>query len=244
MPVRQLSAATPKALDEFQDLRSVPNHRHFGRNPIIDRLRLAVPFDYIVISGLDLDSYRYGFGSSIDTDLPPAFVEAYEADRMFSLDPFVRAVRSAHSVIAESDVYALEKPPERLAYLARMYGIQNRTFFPVARNDLVYGAVYVCRTTPFTDEEKCFLSLVAEVIHTAITKPLMDRFAADELRLLAGEIACLRQASFGLTSEAIAVETGYQHHTVNTYMNSVIKKLGVTSRTHAAAEAIRRKLFT
>ncbi|MGV1886039.1 LuxR C-terminal-related transcriptional regulator [Rhizobium sp. 23-156E] len=42
----------------------------------------------------------------------------------------------------------------------------------------------------------------------------------------------------------MAVETGYQLHTVNTYMNSVIKKLGVTSRTHAAAEAIRRKLFS
>ncbi|MBO9136199.1 autoinducer binding domain-containing protein (plasmid) [Rhizobium sp. B230/85] len=229
MPVRQLAATTPKALDAFPDLRSVPRHRHFGRNPIIDRLRLAVTFDYIVISGLDLNNYRFGFGSSIDTDLPPAFFEAYEADRMFSLDPFIRAVRSAHSVIAESDVYARDKPPERLAYLARMYGVHNRTFFPVARNDVVYGAVYICRTTPFTDEEKCFLSLVAEVIHTAITKPLMDRFAADELRLLAGEIACLKQASFGLTSEAIAVETGYQLHTVNTYMNSVIKKLGVAS---------------
>ncbi|NTE87916.1 helix-turn-helix transcriptional regulator [Agrobacterium rubi] len=243
MPVSTLSVIAPNALDEFQDLKSVPNHRHFGKNPIVDRLKLAVPFDYIAISGLDVDRYRVGHGFSIDTDLPPAFLEAYDADRMFMLDPFVQAAKSSHSVVVEAEVYAEHSPPERLVYLARTFGIHNRTIFPILRNDVVYGAVCLCRTTPFTEDEILFVSLIAEAIHTAVTKPLMDRFAAEHLRLTKGELACLAQASLGLTSEAIGQQTGYQVETVNSYIKSATKKLGAANRTQAIAEAIRRRFI-
>lgn len=100
------------------------------------------------------------------------------------------------------------------------------------------------RSTPFEESELSFLSFVAGSIHTAVTKPLMDRFAADQLRLSKGEIACLAQASLGLTSEAIAIATGYQTDTVNSYIKSAVKKMGATNRTQAIAEAIRRRIIT
>lgn len=244
MPVSPLSVIAPNALDEFQDLRSVPNHRHFGENPIIERLKLAVPFDYIAISGLDVDHYRLGHGYSIDTDMPPTFIEAYDADRLFASDPFVQAAKSSHSVVVESEVYRQTKPPERLAYLARTFGIHNRTIFPILRSDVVYGAVMLCRRTPFCEDEITFIALIAEAIHTAVTKPLMERFAAQQLRLTKGELSCLEQASLGLTSDGIAERTGYQSDTVNSYMKTAAKKLGATNRTQAIAEAIRRRLIS
>ncbi|MGO7565678.1 autoinducer binding domain-containing protein, partial [Rhizobium johnstonii] len=79
------------ALDDYVDLRSVPKLRHFGKNDVIDLLRLAVPFDYIFISGLDVDHYRFVEGFSIDTDWPPAYLEAYESDQLIRVDPFVQA---------------------------------------------------------------------------------------------------------------------------------------------------------
>lgn len=244
MPVSPISILDPSALDPYTDLRSVPKHRHFGRNDIIDRLKMAVPFDYISISGLDVDHYRFGHGFSIDTDMPPAFLEAYDADHLFSVDPFILAAQSSTSIVVESEVYAEHEPPQRLIYLQRTFGLHNRTLIPVMRNDVVYGAICLARSTPFEESELNFLSVVAGSIHTAVTKPLMDRFAADQLRLSKGEIACLAQASLGLTSEAIAVTTGYQPDTVNSYIKSAVKKMGATNRTQAIAEAIRRRIIT
>ncbi|KQR69190.1 helix-turn-helix transcriptional regulator [Rhizobium sp. Leaf341] len=243
MLVSPLSIIEPNALDDYADLRSVPKHRFFGRNDLVDRFRLAVPFDYIVISGLDVDHYRFGAGFSIDTDLPPALLETYVADNLRCIDPFIQASRNARTVVVEQDVYARHEPPQRLLYLQRTFGVHNRTLVPIFRNDVVYGAICYTRSTPFTAAEIRFLALVSELIHTAVTKPLMDRFAADQIGLTKGELTCLEAASRGLTSEAIAVETGFQNDTVNSYIKSSVKKLGATNRTQAIVEALRRRLI-
>jgi DNA-binding CsgD family transcriptional regulator len=243
MPVSPLSILDANALDAYADLRSVPKHRFFGRNEFVDRFRLAVPFDYIAISGLDVDHYRFGAGFSIDTDFPPTFLESYDADRLVGIDPFIIAGKNSRTVIVENDVYAVHEPPQRLVYLQRTFGVFNRTLVPILRNDVVYGAICYTRSTPFSDEEIRFLSLISELIHTAVTKPLMDRFAADQMGLTKGELACLEAASRGLTSEAIAIETGFQNDTVNSYIKSSIKKLGATNRTQAIVEALRRRLI-
>jgi DNA-binding HTH domain-containing proteins len=243
MPVSPLSVLTPDALERFPDLQSVPRHRHFGKHPLIERLRAAVPFDYVFISGLDLDNYRFGSGCSIDTDLPPAYVETYYAEQLWNVDPFALAMRTATRIVCEKDLYAVAPPPERLTYLLETFGIHNRTLFPLLRGNVVYGGVWVTRKTPFSADELDFLSVVAGSIHAAVTRPLMDRFATEELKLSRGEIACLAHAGQGGTSEEIAARTGYQLDTVNSYLKSAIRKLGAANRTHAIAEAIRRRLI-
>jgi DNA-binding CsgD family transcriptional regulator len=243
MPGSRLSPRTADALDLYQDLRSVPKHRQLGRNDIVERFRLAVPFDYIAISGLDVDHYRFGGGYSTDTDLPPAFIEAYYAARLHESDPFVAAAHSSQDVVLEHLVYETTPPPPRLLYLARTFGVHNRTLVPVKRVDLVYGAVIVARSAPFEEGEIAFLSAVADCIHTAVTRPLMERFAAQQIGLTRGEMACLSKASLGLTSEAIAEATGFQTETVNSYIKAAIKKLGASNRVEAIAQALRRRLI-
>jgi DNA-binding CsgD family transcriptional regulator len=243
MPVSPLSIFDAKALDEYVDLSSVPRHRFFGRNEFVDRFRLAVPFDHIAISGLDIDHYGFGAGFSMDTDFPPQFLESYDADKLDAVDPFALASKKSRSIVVENKVYSLQEPPQRLLYLQRMFGILNRTLVPILRGEVVYGAVCYTRSTAFVAEEIRFLELVSELIHTTVTRPLMDRFAADQLGLTKGQLACLAAASRGLTSEAIAAKTGYRNDTVNSYIKSSIKKLGASNRTHAIVEAMRRRLI-
>jgi len=243
MPITPLSVVAPNALDDFQDLRSVPSHRHFGRIDAIDRFRLAVPFDYIYISGLDVDHYRFGIGVSVDTDMPPAYVDAYIADRLAAKDPFVRAAKTSRTPLREADVYVNSPPPQRLQYLAQTFAIENRTFFPIMRGEVVYGGVCVTRTTPFDANEMKFLELAAPCLHHAVTRPLMERFAAQQMKLTKGEIVCLSAASLGFTSEEIASQSGYQSDTVNSYIKNATKKLGASNRSQAIAEAIRRRLI-
>lgn len=243
MPVSALSVLDPDALKDYVDLRSVPSHRFFGQSDLIDRLRNAVPFDYIIVSGLDVDHYRFGGGLSIDTDLPPAFVEAYMGDRLQLVDPFVVAAKSSRDVVVEADVYATADVPQRLLYLQRTFNVHNRIIIPICREDTPYGTVGFTRTTPFNEQEIAFFQMVAKGIYKTFTRHLLDRFAADHMKLSKGELACLVQASLGLTSENIAKATGYQADTVNSYIKSATKKLGAANRTQAIAEAIRRKLI-
>lgn len=243
MPVSALSVLDPDALKEYVDLRSVPNHRFFGQCDLVSRLRNAVPFDYMLVSGLDVDHYRFGGGLSIDTDMPPAFIEAYMADNLQRVDPFVAAAKASRDVVIEADVYAMNEVPQRLLYLQRTFNVHNRTIIPICREYAPYGTVGFTRTTPFDEQEIAFLKMVAGGIYKTFTKQLRDRFVADHMRLSKGELACLVQASLGLTSENIAKATGYQAETVNSYIKSATKKLGATNRTHAIADAIRRKII-
>lgn len=228
---------------DFVDLASVPSTRFFHYHPFIERLRRAVHFDYIAVSGLDIDRFRFGRGQSIDTNLPPGYIETYAAEKLYLSDPLVAASLVAKDVVCDADVFMLAPPTARLQQLMTSFGVLNRTLFPLSRGDHVYGGITFMRTVRFDADEIDFLKRICEATHVAITKPLMDRFAADTMRLSSGELICLRLASHGLTSERIAAESGYQVETVNTYIKSAVKKVGASNRTEAIAEAIRRRLI-
>ncbi|RYH00595.1 MAG: LuxR family transcriptional regulator, partial [Alphaproteobacteria bacterium] len=144
------------SVHEFPDLQSVPQYRRLVKNPVVDKLRLAIPFDFIAISGLDVDDFRFGEKLFSDTTFPPAFIEAYIGEGLGKTDPFALAARQATQTVIEQEVYAREEPPQRLAYLARVSGIDNRTLFPIRRNDVTYGAITLARATPFEPGEIAF----------------------------------------------------------------------------------------
>ncbi len=233
----------PDHLDQYVDLASVPRHRFIHNHPFIERLRLAVPFDFVMVSGLDLDKFRFGTAQSIDTDFPPAFLEAYYEGRYHLTDPFVKLSSISEGVVIEGEVLKDVVLPERLSYLLDTFNVKNRTLFPIRRGTLIYGCVGFTRTTPFLAEEISFFAAIAEATHREITRPLVERFAAVELKLSAGELICLRLASKGMTSDQIASESGYQVDTVNTYIKHATRKIGATNRTQAIAEGIRRRLI-
>lgn len=242
MPFSRTLAST-LSIEHAVDLSSLPVRRHLPHHPFVERLRAAVPFDFFAVSGLDIDGYRFGSGHSIDTNVPPAYLDAYYGDGLLSSDPFVRASSTATSVVIEQEIYEQDPPPERLLYLALTFGVLNRTLFPIRRGSRVFGAVTFSRSTPFDSEEIGFLGNISGTMHAIITGPIMERFAAQEMRLTDGELDCLRVASLGKTSEEIAVACGYTTDTVNSYIKTATKKLSAKNRSHAIAEAIRRGLI-
>ncbi|MGV1917747.1 LuxR C-terminal-related transcriptional regulator [uncultured Agrobacterium sp.] len=242
MPFSRTLAST-LSFDHAVDLSSLPVRRHLPSHPFVERLRAAVPFDFFAVSGLDLDGYRFGSGHSIDTNVPPAYLDAYYGDGLLASDPFVKASSTATGVVIEQEIYKQDPPSERLLYLAHTFGVLNRTLFPIRRLSRIFGAVTFSRSTPFDREEIDFLGDISGTMHTIITKPIMERFAAQEMRLTDGELDCLRIASLGKTSEEIASACRYTTDTVNSYIKAATKKLSAKNRSHAIAEAIRRGLI-
>lgn len=230
-------------LDSFKDLSEVPAHRQLRNSELLEQLRKAVDFRHIAVGGLDLHGYRIGRGRSVDTDMPPTYVETYFAEQWSLSDPLlVQSIRQARPM-TEEEAYDLDPQPQRLGYLHRCYEIGRRLHVPLSRDGVVYGGVCFTREKPFTASEQELLFFVARPLHRQITKPLMDRFSAGILRLTSGELRCLELASRGLTSDEIASASDFRTETVNSYLKSATKKLGAANRAHAIAEAIRRHLI-
>ena len=108
------SLSQTNLVDATIDLRSLPTRRHIVSHPFIEHLRRAVPFDFFAVSGLAFDGYRFGSGLSIDTDVPPAYLDAYDGDGLLGVDPFVKASINAVDIVVEERVYQTEPPPERI----------------------------------------------------------------------------------------------------------------------------------
>lgn len=237
------SCALVSSLDDYDDLADVPRLRRLRENPIVEFLRKAVPFQHVAVGGLDLDGYKFGHGHSIDTDMPPAFIETYFSEGLGRADPIVIRASETDKPFTEEQANDLSAPTQRLESLTQFFGIRNRFFIPIAREGTVYGGVCFTNSRPFTPGEAEFLVMTAEPLHRTLTKPLMDRFAERVLKLTPGEIACLEFASTGLTSEEIAGVSKYQTETINSYLKSATKKLGAANRVEAVATAIRRGLL-
>lgn len=228
---------------EYPDIGSVPRHRRLSDHPLISRMRHAVDFEHVAVSGLDLDRFRFGGLQSVDSDFPPAFLEVYKAEQWHLRDPFVTAAKGANDYVTDTDVFASSQPNPRLVELLATYGIFNRTLFPIRRNGTVFGAVTFTRRTRFDEQELDFLKRIAGLVYTDITRTVMNTFARQSLKLSDGEFVCLRFASQGMTSEEVSRMTNYTTETVNTYMKTASRKLNARSRAHAIAEALRRNII-
>ncbi|ANM14893.1 MULTISPECIES: helix-turn-helix transcriptional regulator [unclassified Rhizobium] len=239
-----MGCASIESLCHFRDLSEVPAHRQLRNSDLLEQLRKAVDFRYIAVGGLDLEGYRIGRGRSIDTDMPPAYIDTYFGEKLGLSDPLVVQSLERSTPLTEEEAFDILAPTQRLRYLLRSYEIGRRIQIPLSRNGIIYGGVCFTREKPFTASEQELLVFFAEPLHRAITKPLMDRFAAGVLRLTSGELRCLELAGKGLTSEEISGASDYQTETINSYLKSATKKLGAANRAHAIAEAIRRQLIS
>lgn len=230
-------------LRSYADLSSVPAHRQLRDNELVAQMRRSIGFRHLIVGGLDIEGYHFGTGRSIDTDMPPAYIDAYFGERLGFADPVVTLSKARGVAVSQEDAFDDIAPPPRLQNLLRAYEVRHRFMIPVARDGIVYGSVCFTNDRGFTEGERQFLAFLAASLHKAVTKPLMDRFATVSLSLSEGEVRCLELAGRGRTSEEIAMLTEYRKETVDTYLKRATRKLGAENRTHAIAEAIRRGII-
>ena len=239
-----MAVISEKVRDMPVDLRSMPRLQRLGDDPVFDILGSAVPFDFVSISGLDLDNYRIGSFRTVVSTFPPAFTEAYGEEGLFRTDPLVLSRDTGMLLVREADAYRQYPAPHRLKYLLRTFEIGNRLAIYLRRSDRAYGAVVFSRIdSDFSDNEAAFLAVIAPALHERVMGPLMERFAATQIGLSVGEIECLSMIGRGMTSEEAASNSRFSKDTVDSYIKSAMKKLNATNRAHAIAEAVRRRLI-
>lgn len=227
-----------------EDIGSLPRHRRLNGDVALSLAQRAVPFEFVSVSGLDIGPYRVGNFNSVTSSFPPAFVEAYEDEKLYLTDPVVLCGAKGLEIATDESAAAEFPLPQRLAYLLRTFRISRRIAFFLRRGDRTFGSVVFARDgAEFNQDEIEYLGLIAPPLHERITRPIVDRLGAQILGLLDGELACLRLAGQGMTSEEIADASRFTRETVDSYLKSAARKLSARNRAHAIAEAIRRRLI-
>jgi DNA-binding NarL/FixJ family response regulator len=105
----------------------------------------------------------------------------------------------------------------------------------VDRQELLAGVRAICSGGSVLDTDLLRAALAPEA-------PAGGKGAPASL-LSAVEVNLVRLIAEGLTNREIAARTRWSHATVKKYVQRVIEKLGVSDRTHAAVEALRRGLL-
>lgn len=213
---------------------------------LIETTAAVVPFEHILISGLDVDGMEVGTGTLLASSFPAEYLHRYYSDGYLTADPIVPLALSAKRTVTDEEAWRDGKPgakSRRLHDLMLHYGIRNRTVVPVSRPGRTYGSIVVTSQRALTEGEREYLQFLAEPLHSISAEPFADEVKA-RLRLTAGEMRCLSLASHGLTSDEIANQSAYSVETVNSYLKSATKKLGASNRTEAVADALRRKLIS
>jgi DNA-binding CsgD family transcriptional regulator len=129
--------------------------------------------------------------------------------------------------------------------LAQKYGIRDRLTCPVGgRWVVVYWSRSVL-TQRLTQERRALLFLGANFAAIRLQK-LLDPHAArlgKGASLTPRELAVLRLVSMGKQSREVAALLELGEETVRSHLKKAQAKLGVHSRTHAVAQAIRQRLI-
>ena len=213
-----------------------------GADILIEKTRRIVPFDGIAVSGLDREGCRFGTGLFLASDLPPLFLEAYVQEEHAKGDPLLAQLAASPAMASDDEDEHRRlglRRPQRLAYLLDYFGIGTRSFIPLRRGGHVYGGIVLTRAKPFGASERDYLQLIAEPLHAALSRPVIEALNG-RMKLTPAEVQCLEFAGQGLISEEIAAAMSQTLARVDGHLKSATRKLGAANRSQAVAEAMRR----
>jgi len=211
-----------------------------GDQAIISRLRKIVPFDQYALSGLDYPGLGLGAGIMLASDMPSNFLKQFLELGLFKYDPLYSGLSKDNRWNSWHDLRSIDRTEPKLKdiiALQKAYGISTRSVVA-----FLYGGATFTRNTPFTEDEKFILEIAARTLHSELSATYIANMTA-HAGLMTGEIACLQAIAQGQSSEEAAKSTGFTVQTTSAYIKSACHKLEAINRTHAVAEAMRRKII-
>lgn len=193
-------------------------------------------------------SFEVGRNVFVHSSVPKGWWEEYAAMMRRELDPGMALVRSSIMAITWTDIRRMLDPIgiDQWPYeLGVKYGIRDALRCPAGRRWVV--AYWSSRPIgeELTPPLRILLQAAAEF--TALRLEQIVKYGLDceeeRVQLTPRELAVLRLASLGRTTEEVATQLGVGEETVRTHIKNAQDKLDARNRTHAASEAIRRQFI-
>lgn len=190
-------------------------------------------------SAESLDHTVLAFGA------PEAWFQRYVTNDYVVDDPVVGRARQCADPFFWNDIAdgdAVSEKGRRILTEAADHGLFDGYAVPVF--DAFARPSVVSMAGPnliMSEREKGALHLIAIYVHARLREVLEDqRTRAFSVGLSPREMECLRWTAAGKSSRDIGEILELSVHTVDSYLNSLNKKLDASNRAHAVAEAFRR----
>lgn len=178
---------------------------------------------------------------------PPEFLRAYDDMRPFREVPLFARLRVTSAPVAWTLGEGENQPTVRSSEARRLFQHQNYRSglaLPVGSPDGARAVVFLAGDRPPLDREE-LAELVLSVTYA------YDRYCrlkhepeTTPAKLSERELQVLGWAANGKTSAEIATILSLSDHTVNSYLNSAMRKLDCVNRTQLVAKALRLRLIS
>lgn len=210
---------------------------------------LSVRFGYSGFSILRLSATTQGSfkDAIIASNWPARFLAAYDTMQPLKNSPVIARLRVSTAPIAWSLDASDQTPVGTMdggrALLLR-HGFARGTIIPVHSADGARAAVTFEGTRePLLRPELHELAMEAALAYDRYFR-LKNEPASDGARLSEREVQVLSWAANGKTSVEIATILSLSDHTVNSYLNSAMRKLDCVNRTQLVAKALRLRIIS
>tara|TARA_R110002020_G_scaffold25240_7_gene82306 strand:- start:6954 stop:7637 length:684 start_codon:yes stop_codon:yes gene_type:complete len=182
------------------------------------------------------------------SDMPAGFIADYDALGLLQNSPiFARLRRSTAPVMWNIETSGLARPPSEAdpAFeLFTRHSISLGLYYPVhGANGRRAVVGFVGNRPALRHSELGELGIFVMHAYDVYSK-LKTEGESAAAALTARELEVLHWASSGKTSMEIAAIISLSDHTVNSYMNSAMRKLDCVNRTHLVAKALRLHLIS
>ncbi|WP_233861795.1 helix-turn-helix transcriptional regulator [Paraburkholderia adhaesiva] len=187
-------------------------------------------------------TYRAAF---VETNFPPGWWQAYEAERFSKIDPVLaHCRRHMHPLIWDAQTFVTER--ERAFYECGLqHGLASGIAYPVhgplgAAGILCFASPDSTHATALANANACAsLALVRDYVcesHRKIARS--KRTTAETATLTPRELECLRWVAAGKTSWEMSRILSCSEATINFHISNITRKFGVQTRRQAAIRAI------
>ncbi|WP_052161312.1 LuxR family transcriptional regulator [Hoeflea sp. BAL378] len=182
------------------------------------------------------------------SDMPSGFIKDYDALGLLQNSPiFARLRHSTAPVTWNLESAGLGRPAEEAdpaLELFSRHAISLSVYYPVhGANGRRAVVGFVGNRAALRHSEMGELGLFVMHAYDVYSK-LKGEAEISAAALTARELEVLHWASSGKTSMEIAAIISLSDHTVNSYMNSAMRKLDCVNRTHLVAKALRLHLIS
>jgi LuxR family quorum sensing-dependent transcriptional regulator len=182
------------------------------------------------------------------SDLPPGFIESYDSLGLLRNSPIFAALKRSTAPIAWSlDSLNDERPADEVDPARKLFSEHKMTmgvYYPVhGPNGRRAAMGFFGDRLALTYTEMGELGIFVLHAYDAYSN-LKNKTKTEANGITARELEVLHWAANGKTSTEIAAILSLSDHTVNTYMNSAMRKLDCVNRTQLVAKALRLHLIS
>ncbi len=207
-----------------------------------------------IAHGLGFEHFIYGARMQLgccrakDTVLngyPPSWRRAYVENNYIERDPTVLHCLESNLPLVWTEDYFVKNKAEELMEHARQFGVRGGVTLPSHSSRMRVGMLSLA-TEDETSTERIDLArlahvrLFADYLHEGLQRLLTLNAArtAVDGQLSPRETECLTWAGAGKTSWEIGRILALSERTVNFHFGNAMRKLGVTTRSHAMARVL------